>query len=125
MSAPHRVSALDPPLGWRDAAAAAILLALVVIFFWALATMRAIPIPNDLFTSDLLYAHVPFRALMAESLRAGHLPFWTPLVYAGYPLLADSATGTFFPLNWLFVWLPWQAMRWTSMKEEPRWAASS
>ena len=109
MSAPPRVSALDPPLGRRDAAAAAILLALMVVMFWPLAAMRAVPIPNDLFSNDLMYAHVPFRALMAESLRAGHLPFWTPLVYSGYPLLADSATGTFFPLNWFFVWLPWPA----------------
>ena len=38
----------------------------------------------------------------SEMLRAGKLPFWTPYVYSGMPLVADPQVGAWYPLNWPF-----------------------
>ena len=39
---------------------------------------------------------------LSEMLHAGKLPFWTPYVYSGMPLLADPQVGAWYPLNWPF-----------------------
>lgn len=39
---------------------------------------------------------------LAEQLHAGKLPFWTPYVFSGMPLVADPQVGAWYPLNWPF-----------------------
>jgi len=38
----------------------------------------------------------------SQELHAGHLPFWTPYPWSGYPFLADPQVGAWYPLNWPF-----------------------
>ncbi|HJW91908.1 MAG TPA: hypothetical protein VJ436_14835, partial [Anaerolineales bacterium] len=45
---------------------------------------------------------VPWRAWAWETLRAGQLPLWNPLVGMGAPLVANYQSGLFYPPNWLY-----------------------
>src|SRR5262249_36574249 len=55
---------------------------------------------------DLVTLMYPFRFFLAESLRAGRLPFWNPNTLLGAPFLANPISAVFYPPNWLFVPLP-------------------
>jgi len=39
---------------------------------------------------------------LADSVRVGKLPFWTPYVFSGMPFLADPQLGAWYPLNFPF-----------------------
>ena len=51
---------------------------------------------------DAIEVHYSAQRFLSESLRSGHLPFWTPYVFTGFPFLADLQTGAWYPLNWPF-----------------------
>lgn len=55
---------------------------------------------------DGIGQNLPVRALVAEALRQGELPFWNPYIFCGAPLLATIHPGVLFPGNWLFLFLP-------------------
>ncbi len=57
-------------------------------------------------TSDLLSQVLPWRMATGRALAAGDLPLWTDRFFGGYPLLANPAVGTLYPLNWVFAFLP-------------------
>ncbi len=46
--------------------------------------------------------HMVFRQALSE----GRLPFWSPYLFNGFPLLADPQVGTFYPPAWLTLILP-------------------
>ncbi len=48
----------------------------------------------------------PWRKMAFETLRAGQLPWWNPLVGNGAPLLANYQTAVFYPPNWLYLLIP-------------------
>ncbi|MCC7103864.1 MAG: hypothetical protein IT307_01860, partial [Chloroflexi bacterium] len=50
---------------------------------------------------DTYLFYYPLTTAFAAALRAGHLPFWLPTTFAGYPLLADGEVGPLYPLNLL------------------------
>ena len=50
-----------------------------------------------LFTSDWLAAQLPLHAAFAAALRSGSLALWSPLQYAGFPLLATGAVAGLYP----------------------------
>src|SRR5207302_4641543 len=50
--------------------------------------------------SDIYAYYLPQKAFFADSVRAGVLPFWNNLVGHGYPQVAESQTGVFYPLHW-------------------------
>ncbi len=54
---------------------------------------------------DLIY-YLPVRQYIGQCLRAGHLPFWNPLVAMGSPIAADPQAGLWYPPTWLFAVLP-------------------
>ncbi len=55
---------------------------------------------------DLYSYFFPQKAFYADELQAGRLPLWNPLVGHGYPVVAESQTGVFYPPNLLlFSWL--------------------
>jgi hypothetical protein len=60
------------------------------------------PGQHDLAASDLLHAHLPYRAFLGERLAAGSLPQWWPDVFSGAPLLAQVEAGTFYLPQWPF-----------------------
>ncbi len=79
---------------------------------WRIVTLQSVNIQDDVFTSDLLNAGVPFRAFFGESVRRGELPLWSPAIYTGFPILAQAEHGPFYPFNWLFfsLWPPYVAV---------------
>jgi Bacterial membrane protein YfhO len=72
-----------------------ILLALTFIFFHKLAFTDLILARGDTFA----YFY-PYWAARNAAFMQGHLPLWTPDLFMGVPLLANSQLGTFYPFNW-------------------------
>lgn len=54
---------------------------------------------HGLIGGDLYSYFFPQKVVYAEQLAAGHVPLWNDLVGFGYPLLAESQTGVFYPTN--------------------------
>lgn len=52
---------------------------------------------QGLIGGDLYTYFLPQKVFYAERLAAGELPLWNPLVGHGYPLVAESQTGVFYP----------------------------
>lgn len=48
---------------------------------------------------DVYSYFFPQKVIYSESLQAGELPLWNTRAGFGYPLLAESQTGIFYPLN--------------------------
>ncbi|MFT7521509.1 MAG: hypothetical protein ACI9MC_003660 [Kiritimatiellia bacterium] len=57
------------------------------------------PFQHDVFLSDLLHVHLPYRTELHERLAAGQLPQWWPDVFSGMPYVAQIETGVFWPPN--------------------------
>jgi hypothetical protein len=76
-------------------------LGLVLVFFFRFLTADQIFAFKDL--SRYFY---PLRYLMAEQVKAGHLPLWNPYIFCGFPLLAALQTGFFYPLSLIYYLLP-------------------
>src|SRR6185437_16500316 len=51
---------------------------------------------------DGVDVHYSSQRYFSDAIRAGHLPFWTPYVFSGFPFLADLQVGAWYPLNWPF-----------------------
>ncbi|MGE5192295.1 MAG: hypothetical protein ACM3U2_07305, partial [Deltaproteobacteria bacterium] len=68
---------------------------LTLIFWYPLWT------GGGLVGSDIYAYYLPQKAYYAERLRAGELPLWNNLVGNGYPQVAESQTGVFYPLHLL------------------------
>ena len=51
--------------------------------------------------NDNITAFLPVRFHIAEALRNGNLPLWSPFMYLGYPLHGDMQGGAWFPVVWL------------------------
>jgi hypothetical protein len=56
---------------------------------------------------DILY-YFPSRVLLAETFRAGQLPWLNPWTGLDRPLLADPQSAVFYPFTWLLAILPVQ-----------------
>jgi hypothetical protein len=82
-------------------AAALLVVALTLLFFWKIVFTNLILVGIDSF----LYFY-PYKAAVAEALRAGRFPLWNPYLFMGAPLFANMQTAVLYPLNWLFLWLP-------------------
>jgi hypothetical protein len=51
---------------------------------------------------DGVDVHYSSQRFFSDAIRGGHLPFWTPYLFAGFPFLADLQVGAWYPLNWPF-----------------------
>jgi hypothetical protein len=57
--------------------------------------------------SDLTITHWPNMWFVAESFhRYGQIPLWRPLIMGGAPFVGNPLSALFYPLNWLFLFLP-------------------
>jgi hypothetical protein len=83
------------------AAAAAILAALVALFYRDLLFRGLILGDYDAF----VYFY-PLREYAAEALKQGRFPLWNPDLFLGAPFFANVQTAVLYPLNALFLWLP-------------------
>ena len=52
---------------------------------------------------DTTAFYYPLTEWAAQELKQGRLPFWLPLIFAGYPLLADGEVGALYPPNLLLL----------------------
>ena len=52
---------------------------------------------------DGMDVHYSAQRYFSDEIRAGRLPFWTPYLFDGFPVLADLQTGAWYPLNWPFL----------------------
>lgn len=73
-----------------------ILLAVTLLFFHGLAFSGMI-----LGRGDVYSYFYPYWSVRSAAFQAGHIPLWSPDIFMGVPLLANSQLGTFYPLNWL------------------------
>jgi hypothetical protein len=55
--------------------------------YWPLLKLTVLFVTDGVFTSDLYNGELPGRVLVAQGLRAGHLPLWTSQMCSGYPLV--------------------------------------
>src|SRR5215470_9381951 len=50
---------------------------------------------------DVYSYFYPYWSARSAAFMSGHVPLWSPNVFMGVPLLANSQLGTFYPPNWL------------------------
>jgi hypothetical protein len=95
-----------PSWGWKDVLALGIWTGAMVLFFWDAVTLH-----RALFYFDITEINYPYRAFLAEELRAGRFSRWFPGLYCGLPLYSESQAGYLHPLKYLlYPWLAaWQA----------------
>jgi len=80
------------------------LLGLLFAFYPELFLVKAAPL-----TGDHLEQHFPWAFQLAQSLKEFKLPFWTPLIQCGFPLVAESQVGAFYLPNLiLYFFLPFR-----------------
>ncbi len=85
----------------EEAFSIAAIILLVLWFCQDLVVSNAIPFFRDL--STYFY---PLRFTLFEAFRSGEVPLWNRRMAAGFPVLADFQSGTFYPPHLLFVVLP-------------------
>ena len=56
---------------------------------------------------DVLSHYHPWRLLVKAFLTRGHLPFWDPFSFCGTPLWANPQVAVLYPLNALFLIIPY------------------
>jgi hypothetical protein len=86
----------------------AILLALVIGFYWKLTLTRQY---TWLDSADLSYQVMPWYQFQAISIHQGHLPLWDPNHWGGQSLIGQVQPGTAYPLNWLLFLMPMKDAR--------------
>jgi len=72
------------------------LAAIVVGSYWAAASLQGV-----FYVGDIYRLGYPARNAYAQAWRQGQIPLWTPDAMAGYPVLAEGQTGSYYPLNLL------------------------
>jgi hypothetical protein len=88
-------------------AAGLLLVAVLVLFVPALLHPERMLYPTFAPHSDLTVAHWPKAYLIAHTWQAERsLPSWTPANLSGMPLAANPVAMRFYPLSWLFLFLP-------------------
>lgn len=103
-----------------------IILSAVLLFFWKFFIKGLIPIPADItvgmyypwldykwgylvgvpvknsLLSDVVSQIYPLRTYAMNQIKSGILPLWNPMMFAGYPFIANIQVGILNPTNLLF-----------------------
>ncbi len=100
------------PWGWGDALALLVWTAAIVAFFW-----NAVALRGAFFYFDITEINYPYRAFLAEEIRAGRFSRWMPGLYCGLPLYSESQAGYLHPLKYLlYPWMPtWAAFNYDTV----------
>lgn len=72
---------------------------LILVFFARYLSGKNLFFATDEASSDLLDFYYPQRAYLADHLKQGQIPLWTPYQQNGFPFLAEAQTGVFYPPN--------------------------
>jgi len=108
-----------------------LIIGIVLIFFWQFLFKGLLPVPSDTIVglyypfrdvslktnpnglpyknfliTDPVRQQIPWRSLVTGIEKNLQLPLWNPYNFAGSPLLANSQSAAFYPLNILFYFLP-------------------
>jgi len=103
----------------------------VFVFFWKVFFQKLVPLPADLITgayypwldyiwpgfpagvpvknpitSDVVSVIYPLRMYAIDLIKKGELPLWNPLMFGGYPLLANFQVAIFSPTIFYYIFLP-------------------
>lgn len=114
-----------------------LLFSVALVFFYKVVFQGLIPFPGDLLVSeyqpwrtysylgynqgsipskvqyfDTLRQIYPWKTFSIDSIKEGSLPLWNPYNFSGSPLLANSQSAIFYPLNIFYFFLP-QTVAWT------------
>ena len=100
--------------GRAGSVAAALLAPLALLGFTAAVFFQELVGGPIAYARDTVVFYYPLTEWLAQELKAGRLPLWLPLIFGGYPLLADGEVGPLYPPNLLLLtWLPMpQAYGW-------------
>lgn len=60
-------------------------------------------VTHNFFGSDPVLAHYPWKLLGIETIKSFQWPLWNPYSFAGAPLLANSQSALFYPLNIVYL----------------------
>ncbi len=74
----------------------------MIAFYWRLVIPGAVWFDHY----DLCQLEIPRLEFLSRSIHAGHFPLWDPHVWAGLPVLGSAQPGPIYPLNLLFLALP-------------------
>jgi hypothetical protein len=75
---------------------------LIILLFVALFYAFPIASPNASIHWDAANVQAPLQRYFASRVLAGRLPFWTPYLLSGYPILASPEVGAWYLPNWPF-----------------------
>src|SRR5438876_789555 len=90
----HRPWASPTRPATTELCAIALLICVVVFFYWNLLTGRSY------ITDDTLKEYYPGVNYFAKSIAAGRFPLWFPGVRDGLPFYSDTQIAVFYPLQW-------------------------
>jgi hypothetical protein len=75
---------------------ALLLVMAVLVPYHQMLVGRVIPIPDDIFVSDLVDGEFPYRVEAARLVCAGEVPVWTSQLFTGQPLSSDPLSILLF-----------------------------
>jgi hypothetical protein len=78
----------------------------VICLFFILFFGRTLAAGRFLIAADAFYQSYPLRTVAWGMLRGGEWPLWTPLIFAGYPLLSMGQLSLGYPFTWGYLFLP-------------------
>ncbi len=67
----------------------------VLVFYWTPLTSPSASIQWD--AADM---HYPLQKTFSDRMRPGELPFWSPYIFSGYPLLANPEMAAWYLPHW-------------------------
>jgi len=96
----------DPQGGWRRWAAPALLVLIVILFYWKLTLTDQY---SWMESPDLAYQVLPWFQFQAVEWHHSRIPLWDPNGFAGQTLIGQAQPGAAYPLNWLLFLMPFRA----------------
>lgn len=69
-------------------------------------------VPNKAQGIDVIKELYPWKFFAVNMLKSGQVPLWNPYNFSGNPLMANFQSGSFYPLNFLFLILSFNSA-WT------------
>jgi hypothetical protein len=92
----------------------------LTVWLWPIGLGGRMPVGGD-----VTQFSIGLMAVLAEALRAGRLPIWNDLWGYGFPGLAESQMGVYYPPHWLlYGLLPLEAAYTTSLVSHTFWAGA-
>jgi uncharacterized membrane protein YfhO len=65
--------------------------------------------PNKAQGPDVIYEIYPWKYFSINQIKLGQIPFWNPYNFSGNPQMANFQSAVFYPFNFLFLVLPFNA----------------